>query len=103
MMITQFKKTSAEKKILVVLLAVCVLCFVVTSSVFSIGVHHDCTGEDCIVCFFITMGERINACTIFVLLVATAVILGSFSAHFCAENTSLYQSTPVYLKVKLSN
>ena len=97
-----FKKTNAEK-ILVVLLAVCVLCFVVTSSVLSIGIHHDCTGEDCIVCFFTTMGERISACSIFVLLVATAILLGGFLAHSCVENISLYRSTPVYLKVKLSN
>ena len=101
MMITQFKKTSAEK-ILAVLLAVCVLCFFVTSSVFSIGVHHDCTGENCIVCFFTTMGERINACNIFVLLVATAVLLGGFLSRSFEKNAALCQYTPVCLKVKLS-
>ena len=99
----QFKKTSSLKRILVVLLAMCLFGFVVTSSVFSIGTHHDCTGEDCIVCFFIAMGERISACNIFVLLVATAVLLGSFLAHSCVETAFLHHYTPVCLKVKLSD
>jgi hypothetical protein len=37
------------------------------------------------------------------LLVATAVLLGSFLAHSCAETAFLHHYTPVCLKVKLSD
>ena len=99
----QFKKSNMPKKILVALLAICLLAFVVTSSVLSLGVHHDCTGENCIVCFFITMGKRITACNIFVLLVATILLSYTFFAHFCAGAVVRHLSTPVCLKVKLSD
>lgn len=88
-----------------VLAALAVL--VMLSSAFFIVAHadHDCTGEDCPVC------EQICACAksfrrfAFAALIASAVItlVCACDIHLGGKACAFAPSTPILLKVKLSN
>ena len=99
----RFKKTSSLKRIIVVLLAICLFSFVVTSSVFSIGIHHHCFEGNCIVCFFTAMSERITACNISVLSVFVVLFAYDLFARCFEGSFVCHALTPVCLKVKLSD
>ena len=96
------KKISFVGRILALTLAMFLFCFVMTSSAFGIDAEHDCTGDDCLVCFFIVMSEKITVSMTFVLLAIVTSSVFASSVDPCEETATHHTPTPVCLKVKLS-
>ncbi len=93
------------KRIAVVLLVSLFILAVLLSHAFVITeAHHDCSGHDCAVCQVLALAKNLIK-TAGILLLCLVVFLQAFSLHSVVFNVvgKVYCSTPVSLKVKLSN
>ena len=107
-MIAENKEVSAVKKknILVITVAVIVLCFAVFSAFFiAAESDHDCTGNDCPICY------QLSVCQSFLKNLCCAGTVAAFTAaliyilcNVSARGTDICAAlTLVSMKVKLSN
>ena len=97
---------SKKNRVLTVLLAMAVLFVVLSSSCYiAIEVDHDCVGEDCPICYQISVCEHTLRSVGQAVLVGTlAVFIGVFMISMPAFSKKLaYHTSLVSLKVKLSN
>ena len=97
---------SKIRRVLTVLLAAAVL-FMMLSSVFYIAIEadHDCAGEDCPICYQISVCEyTLKSVGQAVLVLILAGFIGIFIISLPAFTKKLaYHTSLVSLKVKLSN
>ena len=97
---------SKIRRVLTVLLAAAVL-FVMLFSAFYIAIEadHDCVGEDCPICFQISVCEHtLKSVGQTILVVILAGFIGIFLISLSAFTKKLaYNTSLVSLKVKLSN
>ena len=97
---------SKRNRVLSVLLAASVL-FVILSSVFFIAIEadHDCVGEDCPICYQISVCKHtLKSVWQTILVVNLAGFIGIFLISLPAFTKKLaYNTSLVSLKVKLSN
>lgn len=97
---------SKRNRVLTVLLAAAVL-FVMLSSVFFIAIEadHDCVGEDCPICYQISVCEHtLKSVGQTILVAILAGFIGIFLISLPAFTKKLaYNTSLVSLKVKLSN
>ena len=96
-----------KKKRFIAGILAAVICFAMLFSVCYIvaETHHDCTGENCMICY------QINACVSslkITVLALTAVVLALSAIYFIVMESKdddffSFDTTLVSLKVKLSN
>ena len=97
---------SKKNRVLTVLLAMAVLFVMLSSSCYiAIEADHDCVGEDCPICYQISVCEHtLRSVGQAVLVVTLAVFIGVFMISLPAFSKKLaYHTSLVSLKVKLSN
>lgn len=96
-----------KKKRFIAGILAAVICFVMLFSVCYIAAetHHDCTGENCMICY------QINACisTLKITVLALTAVILALSAIYSVvteskdDDSVSFDITLVSLKVKLSN
>lgn len=96
-----------NKNRLVALVLSLTVLFVMLSSVFFIAIEadHDCTGEDCPICYQISVCENtLKSISQAVLVVVIAAFIGLFSLTMPSFTKKMvFNTSLVTLKVKLSN
>ncbi len=87
-------------------LAAIIICLAVLFSFLfvSFGAHHDCVGENCTVCMLMAVCRHLSetAFLIFTVLRISASTV-RYNAYCAARKCGMIDTTPVSLKVKLSN
>lgn len=99
------KRNSVFKMILLCAVALCIFSVIAISLTAGIDGNHECTGEDCFVCAYIAVRNSIiEGQMLTCILICAAILLGGYV--LCSrllDSFTARLSTPVFLKVKLSN
>jgi hypothetical protein len=99
------KNISVKKDLTLIITAVCLLCIVMSALAYGIGIGHDCAGESCSICFFISTRDDVFKAlcifaAVFFLPLTTLFLCG---VHINNDSPAFSTETPVRLKVKLSD
>jgi hypothetical protein len=79
----------------------CLFLFLALS--FSHGIEHNCMGEDCLICLFISASERLSAVALTVTQAFSAGLVIFLASLTDRSGAPACQPTLVSLKVKLSD
>ena len=93
-----------KRALMLVLAAVLIGCLVCVPCAIALEGDHDCSGEDCPVCAFISICENVIKALGVVLAVVLLAGATLFVVPFLRNRIGFCHTfSPVYLKVKLSN
>ncbi len=95
-----------QKRLAALLVAAAVLFIMLFSALYiAAEVHHDCTGEDCRVCTLICLCQNAlkNLSLAICAAAFSAVLVSAFRKILSCSRFFTWKSSPVTLKVKLSD